>query len=207
MDAPPTTAPEATPALDLSGFRTLEELAKAAQDCKACGLAKARRHAFSGFGTGSSGVLFIDETPGVAADAGESPLQGPAGELLANIVTKGMGLPLDAVRLASLVQCQPSAGAPAEPSELSTCRSWLARQLDLLEPRVLVTLGRPASTAVLGVEAPLGRLRGEIHSAFGYQVVATYHPEYLVRSPQFKKQAWEDIQLAMTVAGIPLPKR
>jgi DNA polymerase len=90
---------------------------------------------------------------------------------------------------------------------LSTCRSWLNRQLELLTPKVIVTLGRPAAAAVLGIDQPLGRLRGEAHAAFGSQVVATFHPDYLVRSPQYKKAAWEDIQLAMGLAGIPLPPR
>ena len=79
--------------------------------------------------------------------------------------------------------------------------------MEWLEPKVIVTLGRPAASAILGLDAPLGRLRGQIHTAFGRPVVATFHPDYLVRSPQYKKEAWEDIQLAMTVAEIPLPTR
>ncbi len=200
-------APAASLAPDVSGYRSLEELAQGASACRACGLARTRNHVFVGYGSGTSGVLFIDEMPGAPADAGGSPFEGPSGELLGNIVTKGMGLPVDAVQLISLVKCQPRAGTPPEPSELSTCRGWLDRQLELLAPKVIVTLGRPAAAAILGMDEPLGRLRGKVHTASGRQVVATFHPEYLVRSPQYKKQAWEDIQLAMGVANVSLPTR
>ena len=203
----PTGAPATSPAPDASGYRTLEALAAAIESCSACGLSRSRQQAFASHGSGSSGVLFIDETPGAFADAGRSPFEGPSGELLGSIVTKGMGLTLEAVQLISLVKCQPRAGAPPEPSELSMCRGWLERQAQLIGPKVVVTLGRPVAAAILGQEAPLGRLRGQVHDALGSKVVATFHPEFLVRSPAHKKDAWEDIQLAMRIAGLPLPTR
>ncbi len=209
----PSTLPAAAPAPlsasapNAASIRSLPDLAQAVTACESCKLARGRTHAFVSAGTGSSGVLFLDEVPGIETDATGDPFRGPGGQLLANIITKGMGLDLTAVQVASLVKCQPRAGHPPEPEELSTCRAWLNRQIELLDPKVIVTLGRPASTALLGIEAPLGRLRGQVHTLEGRSVIATFHPEYLARVPQEKKKTWEDIQLAMTTAGIPLPGR
>ncbi len=200
-------APLSASAPNAASIRSLPDLAQAVTACESCKLARGRTHAFVSAGTGSSGVLFLDEVPGIETDATGDPFRGPGGQLLANIITKGMGLDLTAVQVASLVKCQPRAGHPPEPEELSTCRAWLNRQIELLDPKVIVTLGRPASTALLGIEAPLGRLRGQVHTLEGRSVIATFHPEYLARVPQEKKKTWEDIQLAMTTAGIPLPGR
>ncbi|MGK0482797.1 MAG: uracil-DNA glycosylase family 4 [Planctomycetota bacterium] len=217
-NAPPDPAPRpaGTPAAakpaelaadapDVGGIQTLEDLGGAAASCRACTLSRNRNRVFFSSGTGSSGVLFLDEAPDPATDSTGDPFRSPGGALLANIITKGMGLQLEDVQVACLVKCLPPGNRPAEPGELGTCRSWLNRQIELLDPKVIVTLGRPAATALLGVEAPLGRLRGQVHQLGGRAVVTTYHPEYLLRSPQDKKKTWEDIQLAMSAAGIPLP--
>ncbi|QDV08234.1 Uracil DNA glycosylase superfamily protein [Planctomycetes bacterium Poly30] len=197
----PAGAPET------SGFSSLEALGQAASTCQACKLSRNRNRVFFSAGSGSSGVLFLDEAPDPATDSTGDPFRSPAGELLASIITKGMGLQLDDVQVASLVKCQPPANRPPEPEELGTCRAWLDRQIELLDPKVIVTLGRPAATALLGIEAPLGRLRGQVHQLGARKVVATYHPDYLLRSPQDKKSTWQDIQLAMGAAGIPIPGR
>ncbi|MEM8711454.1 MAG: uracil-DNA glycosylase family protein, partial [Planctomycetota bacterium] len=126
-------------------------------------------------------------------------LRAPGGELLADIITKGMGLTVDDVQVACVVPGEIASAEPFASAEIH-------KRLQALAPQVIVTLGRPAASAVLGVDAPLPRLRGQIHTTpSGVRAVATYHPAYLTRAPQHKKDAWQDIQIAMQVAGIQRP--
>jgi DNA polymerase len=172
-------------------------------DCTACGLAATRTQTVFGDGSGERRILFVGEGPGEQEDRQGIPFLGRAGALLDDIITKGMGIRREDVYIANVVKCRPPENRDPLPEEKALCAAWLDRQIELLDPAVIIPLGRHAAGHVLGVDAPLGRLRGEVHDHGGRKVVPTYHPAYLLRSPHEKRKTWEDIQLAMEVAGLP----
>ena len=118
-----------------------------------------------------------------------------------------MGLARAEVTIANVLKCRPPGNRDPLPGEKELCTAFLDRQIELVNPKVIVPLGRHAAGHLLGVDAPLGRLRARVHDKDGRKIVPTYHPAYLLRSPHDKKQAWEDIQLAMAEAGITPPRR
>ena len=197
----PTPTEAAAAAADLSAL----EASVAA--CKACALSESRERTVFMDGTGASGIMFVGEAPGADEDRQGVPFVGRAGELLTDIITKGMGLAKADVTIANVLKCRPPGNRDPLPGEKELCTSFLDRQIELVNPKVIVPLGRHAACHLLGVDAPLGRLRARVHDRDGRKIVPTYHPAYLLRSPHDKKKAWEDIQLAMVEAGISLPGR
>ena len=218
---PAPTSPEAPPAAAPTGFTpegpTPAEAAATAADlgaleasvaaCKACALCQSRQRTVFMDGTGASGLMFVGEAPGADEDRQGVPFVGRAGELLTDIITKGMGLARADVTIANVLKCRPPGNRDPLPGEKELCTAFLDRQIELVNPKVIVPLGRHAACHLLGVDAPLGRLRARVHEREGRKIVPTYHPAYLLRSPHDKKKAWEDIQLAMAEAGVPLPRR
>ena len=172
-------------------------------ECTACGLCRTRTQTVFSDGDGRAGVMFVGEAPGEQEDLTGVPFVGPAGKLLSDIITKGMGLAREQVYIANVLKCRPPGNR--DPSELEkiVCTGWLDRQIELVNPRVIVPLGRHAACHVLGVERSMGALRGRVHERGGRKVVPTYHPAYLLRSPGMKRACWEDIQLAMRELGLP----
>lgn len=217
----PSAAPAATrptvaagPALDASDVaaqaaaaRDLDELRRGVAQCTACSLCKTRTNTVFIDGRGSSGLMFVGEAPGAEEDRTGVPFVGRAGQLLTDIVTKGMGLARQDVWIANVLKCRPPENRDPTPAEKATCTPWLDRQIALLAPRILVPLGRHAAMHVLGVTASMNAMRGRVHAVAGRPVVPTFHPAYLLRNPADKKECWKDIQLAMQTAGIPIPKR
>lgn len=210
---PPSAAPLATrPDGDLkglsdqaSGAASLDELRACVASCTACELASTRTQTVFGDGSGERRILFVGEAPGEDEDAQGVPFVGRAGALLDDIITKGMGIAREDVYIANVIKCRPPENRDPRPEEKALCSAWLDRQIELLDPLVIIPLGRHAAGYVLGVDAPLGRLRGKVHDHNGRKVVPTYHPAYLLRSPQEKRKTWADIQLAMGVAGLSGP--
>lgn len=208
QDSPPV-APESRPAGDpglpaaLAGqCADLEGLGAAVAACRACGLCESRKNTVFADGTGRARVMFIGEAPGGEEDARGTPFVGPAGQLLTDIITKGMKLAREDVYIANVLKCRPPENRDPSARETELCTPWLDRQIELVDPLVLIPLGRHASMHVLGIEAPMGRMRGRVHEARGRKVVPTYHPAYLLRSPDKKKDTWKDIQLAMGLLGL-----
>lgn len=205
----PTSAPDAAPAGQpaelAAACSSLEQLRAGVAHCHACGLAKSRTQTVFSDGQGTSRILFVGEAPGADEDRTGTPFVGRAGQLLTDIITKGMGLERDAVTIVNVLKCRPPGNRDPLPEEKDLCTGWLDRQIELVDPLVIVPLGRHAACHILGVDAPLGRLRGKVHDHGGRKVVPTYHPAYLLRSPHDKRKTWDDIQLAMHEAGIPLP--
>jgi DNA polymerase len=135
------------------------------------------------------------------------PFVGRAGALLTDIVTKGMGLARADVYIANVVKCRPPENRDPTPAEKAVCTPFLDRQIELVDPRVLIPLGRHAAGHVLGSQASMSSMRARVHDIGGRKVVPTYHPAYLLRSPGQKKACWEDIQRAMQVLGLERPPR
>jgi DNA polymerase len=190
-----------------AGARTLDELRRGVAQCRACSLCETRTNTVFLDGQGTSGVMFVGEAPGAEEDRTGVPFVGRAGQLLTDIVTKGMGLARQDVWIANVLKCRPPENRDPTPQEKATCTPWLDRQIEMLAPRILVPLGRHAAMHVLRVQASMNALRGRVHRIGGRPVVPTFHPAYLLRNPAEKKECWKDIQLAMKTAGLPIPGR
>ena len=191
-----------------AGAASLEELRERVSACTACGLCSSRRQTVFMDGTGARGIAFIGEAPGEQEDLQGVPFVGPAGQLLTDIITKGMGIRRDEVAIANVLKCRPPGNRDPLPEEKAICTPWLERQLELLGARVLIPLGRHASGHLLGTpEATMGSMRGRTHPRGEATVVPTYHPAYLLRNPGDKRLCWADIQQAMAAAGLPGPAR
>jgi len=159
-------------------------------------------------GRGTSGLLFVGEAPGAEEDRIGLPFVGRAGQLLTDIITKGMGLAREEVLIANVLKCRPPGNRDPTVPEKETCTPWLERQIELTNPRAIVPLGKHATNFLLGLEpeTPMGRTRGRVHVRAGLPLVPTFHPAYLLRNPGDKKECWKDIQVAMGVLGIDPPK-
>lgn len=166
-------------------------------DCRACTLCAQRQQAVPGVGDQSADWLFIGEGPGAEEDARGEPFVGAAGKLLdamlaAIDLTRG-----DDVYIANAVKCRPPNNRTPEAAEIAACRPYLERQVALLQPRLIVLLGRAAVQATLGLEGSLASLRGRAHAwevgGRSIPVIVTYHPAYLLRTPLDKARAWEDL--------------
>lgn len=176
-------------------------------DCTRCPLAYAgRRNIVFGDGDPSARLLFVGEGPGADEDASGLPFVGKAGQLLNNMIT-AMGLKREQVYIANIVKCRPPANRVPEPVEANTCSQFLVKQIDVVQPEVIVALGSTAATYLLGVKQSLASLRGRWHSCRGAKLAVTYHPAFLLRDPRQKGEAWKDLQRVMAEMGLKPPAR
>ena len=182
-----------------SEFPDLPSLREAVARCRACDLCQTRNQTVFLDGKGTAGVLFIGEAPGQNEDEQGVPFVGRAGSLLTDIIEKGMGLKRSEVAIANVLKCRPPGNRDPEVAEKAACTPWLERQIELLDPKVVVALGRHAAGYLLDSDASLGQMRGRVRDWKGRKLVVTYHPAFLLRSPSFKRDCWQDIQLAMGV--------
>lgn len=172
------------------------DLAKAVAECRACGLCQQRKQAVLGVGDLQPDWLFIGEGPGAEEDVKGEPFVGQAGKLLDAMLAS---IDLERgkkVYIANAVKCRPPGNRTPEAAEMATCHPYLARQIALLKPKVIVLLGKAAVHSVLQDDKPLGSLRGRQFEYAGIPVVVTYHPAYLLRNLPDKAKAWEDLLLA-----------
>lgn len=177
---------------------TLDELEAAVANCRACPLCANRIQTVFADGNPSARLMFVGEAPGQEEDDQGKPFVGPSGQLLTDIISKGMGLDrAKDVYIANLVKCRPPGNRDPLPEEKAACAPFLARQIELVNPKVVVPLGRHAATHMLDTNASMGRLRGQVVERDGRAIVPTYHPAYLLRTPAKKRECWADIQLAM----------
>ena len=175
------------------GAAELAALAKEAAQCRACRLCEKRRKVVFGSGDPNADLMFIGEGPGAEEDARGLPFVGPAGELLTKII-EAMEMRRDDVYIANTVKCRPPRNRDPEPDEVSACRHFLDRQIELVTPRVIVALGRVAGQLLLGTEDSLSRMRGRWYEVAGVPTRVTYHPAALLRNPQWKRPTWDDLQ-------------
>jgi len=174
--------------------RSLEELQAAIGDCRRCKLWPGRTHVVFGVGNPRAKIMFVGEAPGRDEDAQGEPFVGRAGQLLTDIITKGMGLRRNDVYIANVIKCRPPDNRDPEPDEVESCEPFLKKQIDLIKPRVIVALGKFAVQTLLRSKVPITRLRGTWHNYHGIKLMPTLHPAYLLRNPGDKKLVWEDIK-------------
>jgi uracil-DNA glycosylase len=174
--------------------KTLEELRAAIGDCQRCKLASGRTHLVFGVGNPKANLMFIGEGPGRDEDLQGEPFVGRAGQLLNDIITKGMGLKRQDVYIANVVKCRPPENRNPEPDEVASCEPFLKKQIDLVRPEIIIALGKFAVQTLLQTKAPITKLRGHWHQYHGIRLMPTFHPAYLLRNPGDKKLVWQDIK-------------
>jgi DNA polymerase len=181
---------------------SLAELRDAIGDCQRCKLAPHRTNLVFGVGDPHARLVFVGEGPGADEDAQGEPFVGRAGQLLTEIITKGMRLRRQDVYIANVVKCRPPGNRNPEPDEVEACEPFLARQLALIGPEVVVALGKFAAQTLLRTKTPITQLRGRWFDYRGVKLMPTFHPAYLLRNPAEKRMVWQDIQQVMRVLGI-----
>src|SRR5947208_1323048 len=164
--------------------------------CTACPLCKTRQRAVPGVGDPRAQWLFVGEAPGAEEDARGEPFVGQAGRLLDNMLSAIGVSRRKGVYIANVLKCRPPNNRTPEPLEVDACRPYLTRQIELLQPRIVIALGRSAASTLLGVDASIASLRGRVHRLAGRPLIVTYHPAYLLRNLPDKAKAWEDLLFA-----------
>jgi len=173
--------------------------------CRACALCESRQQTVFGVGHVRAHWLIVGEAPGEQEDRQGEPFVGPAGQLLDNMLralnlTRDEAGPERQVYIANTLKCRPPKNRNPDPAETAQCAPFLERQIALVQPRIILAMGRFAAQALLASDEPLGKLRGRVHRYRGVPVVVTYHPAYLLRTLGDKARAWEDLCLAAAVA-------
>ena len=179
----------------LAKLDTLDKLAERIRKTYCCGLCPARTNAVPGEGNAKARLVLVGEGPGATEDQTGRPFVGAAGRLLDEILA-AVELRREDVFICNVVKCRPPQNRKPLPDEIAACIPYLYRQLALIRPRVIMTLGGTAAEALLGVKKSLGDLRGKVHSYGGTPLVATYHPAALLRNPNWKKPTWDDVRIA-----------
>ena len=175
----------------------LEELRVAIGDCRRCKLWPGRTHLVFGGGNPHAKLMFIGEGPGRDEDLQGEPFVGRAGQLLTDIITKGMGLKREDVYICNVIKCRPPENRNPEPDEVASCEPFLKKQIELVRPQIIVALGKFAVQTLLQSKVPITRIRGNWHTYHGIKLMPTLHPAYLLRNPADKKLVWEDIKKVM----------
>jgi uracil-DNA glycosylase family 4 len=180
---------------DLLSLTTIEEVAERIRTTYCCGLCPHRTNAVPGEGNPSARLFLVGEGPGATEDAQGRPFVGQAGTLL-NGILEAIEVPRDSVYITNIVKCRPPQNRKPLPDEIAACIPYLHRQLELIRPKVILALGSTAAEAMLGVRKSLGELRGKVHTYNGIPLIVTYHPAALLRNPNWKKPAWDDVRIA-----------
>ena len=195
-DAPTTNSPAVAVVDAVSADEELaidlSALEKRAADCRLCALANTRNRVVFGVGNPHADLVLIGEAPGRDEDMQGEPFVGRAGQLLDRMLA-GIDLDREQVYIMNTIKCRPPNNRDPRPDEVEACKLWFDQQLMALQPKMICLLGRVAAQTLLDTDAPLGSLRGRWHSYQGIPVWVTYHPAYLLRSPQQKRQSWRDL--------------
>ena len=210
--APPAAPAPITSSAALSLFEekvpgdTLLKIREDLGECTRCKLHKGRNKLVFGDGNPHAQLVFVGEGPGADEDLQGLPFVGRAGKLLTQMI-EAMGLQRKDVYICNVVKCRPPENRTPEPDEVQTCSPFLLRQLDVINPKVVVCLGACASKALLQTNRGISQYRGEWQDWRGRKLMATYHPAYLLRNPPAKADVWKDLQKVMAELGLPLPKK
>ncbi len=192
VDEPPAAAPV---------IWTLQAIREDIGDCTRCKLhTLGRRQIVFGVGNPNAELMFVGEGPGADEDVQGVPFVGRAGQLLTKMIG-AMGFNRDDVYIANVVKCRPPENRNPEPDEIEACEPFLFRQIESIKPQVIVALGSFAAKTLLRTQDPISRLRGRVFEYHGAKLIPTFHPSFLLRSPNQKKYAWDDLKLALSIMG------
>jgi len=185
---------------------TLEQIRSDLGDCRRCGLADTRTHLVFGAGIPKARIVFVGEAPGYEEDAQGEPFVGAAGKLLTKII-QAMGLSREEVYICNILKCRPPGNRNPLPDEIDVCRPFLDRQLAAISPGCICALGKFAAQTLLDTQAPISKLRGRFFEYNGIRIMPTFHPAYLLRNPEGKRDVWNDIQQIMGALNLKTPER
>jgi len=221
-----TRLPQTTPDLEETASREqppagdkaarLAELQARTTPCDRCPLGKTRTNLVFGEGNPNADIVFVGEAPGFEEDRQGRPFVGRAGQLLNDIITKGMGLRREEVYICNVLKCRPPQNRTPNPQEIIACSPYLLEQLRIIQPKVIIALGSPAAKTLLNTNESITRIRGRFFpfpfderrpEAGSCQLMPTFHPAYLLRNPAEKSKVWEDIKTVLQYLGRPIPGR
>lgn len=183
---------------------SLQDVASEVEGCKACGLHRFRTKVVVGEGQPKAELVFVGEGPGEEEDLQGRPFVGPAGKLLDRIIS-AMGFRRQEVFIGNVVKCRPPGNRTPRPEEVEACSPFLFRQLRAISPRVICALGAVAAQTLLSTSEPIGKLRGRFHNWEGIAVMPTFHPSYLLRNPERKREVWDDMKQILGLLGRQVP--
>lgn len=189
----PAAYDEAAPS---TGRRTLAMIRDEIGECTRCKLHATRKQLVFGVGAEDAPLMFVGEAPGEQEDKRGEPFVGPAGELLDKMI-EAMGWTRQSVYITNILMSRPPKNRNPEPDEIAACLPFLEDKIRVVAPRIIVALGRPSANTLLGNNAPISALRGQFHDRRGVKVMPTFHPAYLLREPERKRDAWSDLKLVM----------
>jgi DNA polymerase len=178
---------------------TLAAVREVLGDCRRCELCQGRSTIVFGDGNPDADLMFIGEGPGQEEDRRGLPFVGRAGELLTQMIEKGLEIPRGSVYICNIVKCRPPNNRTPLPPEVNACRPFLDGQIDAVRPKVIVALGRPAASLLLGRDVPITRVRGTWHEYRGIPLMPTLHPAFVLRqyTPENRRNVWEDLKAAL----------
>jgi DNA polymerase len=171
----------------------MDTLKAAVLECSRCRLCKSRRNIVFGEGSYDARLMFIGEAPGLNEDIQARPFVGKAGELLSRII-EAIGLRREDVYIPNCLKCRPPQNRNPLPDEIASCNEFFMRQIDIIKPVIVCCLGKFAAQTILSSQEPISKLRGRFYEVKGVNVLCTFHPAYLLRNPQDKRLAWEDMK-------------
>jgi len=167
-------------------------------DCTRCKLhTMGRTQIVFGVGNPDADLMFVGEAPGADEDIQGFPFVGRAGQLLTEIIEKGLKIPRADVYIANVIKCRPPGNRNPEPDEVNSCEPFLFRQIEVVKPKVIVALGKFAAQTLLRTLDPISRLRGRVYDFRGAKLIPTFHPAYLLRNPSSKRDVWDDMKIVL----------
>lgn len=207
--SPPQAVP--LPPGEVQQLESLDKIRKDLGDCQRCKLGKTRKNLVFGVGNPQARLVFVGEGPGADEDTKGEPFVGAAGQVLNRIIS-AMGLKREEVYICNVVKCRPPGNRDPEPDEIATCSPFLLRQLQAVNPEVIVALGKPASHTLLGTKEPISKLRGKFRDFHGIPLMPTYHPSYLLRkqgegSMEPFWEVWDDMTQVLRLLKLPVPEK
>lgn len=193
VETPPMTIASEIPA----SAETLDDIrADIGPNCTRCKLSTlGRRQVVNSTGNANAKLMFVGEAPGADEDEQGAPFVGRAGQLLTDIIEKGLEIPRKDVFIGNINRCRPPKNRAPEPDETAACKPFLLREISVVRPKVIVVLGATAAQNLLETNVPIGKLRGRFHEYYGVKVMPTFHPAYLLRDPHKKREVWEDMKI------------
>ena len=178
---------------DQSTMITLEDVRKELGDCKRCKLHRGRKTIVFGEGNEKATLMLIGEGPGYDEDVQGRPFVGRAGQLLTKIL-QSINLPREEVYIANIIKCRPPQNRNPEPDEIQSCHPFLMKQISVIQPKIICALGTFSTQTLLKTDAKITALRGKLYDLEGIKVIPTYHPAFLLRNPERKREVWEDMK-------------
>lgn len=188
--------------------RSLESVRGEMGDCRRCKLCDLRTHIVFGVGDPGADLMFVGEAPGADEDAQGIPFVGRAGQLLTRIIETMFNLPRDRVYIANIIKCRPPGNRDPESDEIESCEGFLFQQIEVIQPKIIVALGRCAAQTLLRTTTPISQLRGEFFDYRGRLLLPTFHPSYLLRNPAKKREVFVDMKAVrsrLEGLGVQLP--